>query len=176
MSGRDDDSFEQKVRALANELSRSAERLLKSIDIDEVAQQIELGGERFRDLADSTARWIGDRFSDPETHHAAKAQDLDPEEIAKTTPPRAGPHPLDVPSDEQGRALSAVDSGRWKVEPGTDELVVVGGEATPAAPGGMVGELRARDWIAANGELTLVGREALKRWLDRSTGTKQTLG
>jgi hypothetical protein len=28
----------------------------------------------------------------------------------------------------------------------------------------LVGELRARDWIAATGELTLVGRDALTRW------------
>ena len=36
----------------------------------------------------------------------------------------------------------------------------------------LVGELRARDWIAANGEVTVVGREALKRWSEGSTGTE----
>jgi hypothetical protein len=167
MSGRDDESFEKKVRAIATELSRSVERAVKSIDLDEIARQIEMGGERFREFADSTGRWISDRLSDPEAHHAAQARDLEPG-TAETTLPGPGPHPLDVPSDEQGRALSALDSGRWRVEPGTDVLVAGGEEETPTDPGGLVGELRARDWIAANGEVTLLGREALKRWSEGS--------
>ena len=171
MSGRDDESFEKKVRAIATELSRSVERAVKSIDLDEIARQVEMGGERLRELADSTGRWISDRLGDPEAQHAAKAGDLEPETAAPTRPV-AGPHPLDVPSDEQGRALSALDSGRWKVEPGTDELVAGGDEASPTDPGGLVGELRARDWIAANCEVTLVGREALKRWSEGSTGSE----
>src|ERR1700733_15083220 len=100
MSGRDDESFEKKVRAIADELSRSVERAVKSIDLDEIARQIEMGGERFRDLADSTGRWIGDRLSDPGADPAAQARDLEPESAARTLPV-AGPHPLDVPSDEQ---------------------------------------------------------------------------
>jgi hypothetical protein len=171
MSGRDDESFEKKVRAIASELSRSVERAVRSIDLDEIARQIEIGGERVRELADSTGRWISDRLSGPEAHDAAQAPDSEPETAARTLPV-AGPHPLDLPSDEQGRALSALDSGRWKVEPGTDELVAGGDEASPIDPGGLVGELRARDWIAANGELTWVGREALKRWSEGPTGSK----
>jgi hypothetical protein len=172
MSRPDDDSFEQKVRAIANELSQSAERVLKNVDLDEIAQQIELGGERVRDLADATARWLGDRLSDPGAHDAPGAEDFAPEsDRTANESPRVGPHPLDVPSDEQGRALSALDSGRWKVRPGTDELVDAGGGTTPAATAGLVGELRARDWIAATGEVTLVGREALKRWSEGSTAS-----
>lgn len=171
MSGRDDDSFEKKVRAIATEVSRSVERAVRGIDVDEIARQIEMGGERFRELADLTGRWISDRLSDPDADHAGRARDLEPETAARTLPV-AGPHPLDVPSDEQGRALSALDSGRWKVEPGTDELVAGGGEASPTDPGGLVGKLRARNWIAANGEVTVVGREALKRWSEGSTGTE----
>jgi hypothetical protein len=171
MSGRDDESFEKKVRAIATELSRSVERAVKSIDLDEIARQIEMGGERARELADLTGRWVSDRLSDPEAHAAPRARDFEPETAAKPLPV-AGPHPLDVPSDEQGRALSALDSGRWKVEPGTDELVAGSDAASPRDPGGLVGELRARDWIAANGEVTLVGREALKRWSEGSTGAE----
>jgi hypothetical protein len=171
MSGRDDESFEKKVRAIATELGRSVERAVKSIDLDEIARQIEIGGERLRELTDSTGRWISDRLSEPEAHDAARTQDLEPETAART-PPVAGPHPLDVPSDEQGRALSALDSGRRRVDPGTDVLVAGGDEASPTDPGGLVGELRARDWIAANGEVTLLGREALKRWSEGSTGTE----
>ena len=173
MSERDDESFEKKVRAIATELSRSVERAVKRIDLDEIARQIEMGGERFNELADSTGRWISDRLGNAEAHHAAEARDSEAE-TAERTRPVAGPHPLDVPSDEQGRALSALDSGRWRVEPGTDVLVAAGEEATPTDPGGLVGELRARDWIAANGGVTLVGREALKRWSEGSTGTGNT--
>ena len=172
MSGRDDESFEKRVRAIASELSQSVERAVKSIDLEEIARQVEMGGERFRELADLTGRWVSDRLSDPEAHHAEHARDLEHETAART--PVAGPHPLDVPSDEQGRALSALDSGRWKVEPGTDELVAGRDGASPTDPGGLVGELRARDWIAANGEVTLVGREALKRWIEGSSQTEDS--
>ena len=171
MSGRDDESFEKKVRALASELSRSVERAVKRLDLDEIARQIEIGGERLRELTDSTGRWISDRLSEPAAHHAAQARDLEPETAARTLRV-AGPHPLDVPSDVQGRALSALDSGRWEVEPGTDVLVAGGEEASPTDSGGLVGELRARDWIAANGEVTVLGREALKRWSEGSSGTE----
>jgi hypothetical protein len=33
---------------------------------------------------------------------------------------------------------------------------------------GLVRELRVRDWIDANGDVTLVGGAALARWLERS--------
>jgi hypothetical protein len=169
MSGRDDESFEKKVRAIASDLSRSVERAVASIDLDGIARQVEIGGERLRELADSTGRWISGRLSDPETDRAPRARDSESETAAL---PGGGPHPLDVPSEEQGRALSALDSGRWRVEPGTDVLVAEGDEASPTDPRGLVGELRARDWIAANGEVTLVGREALKRWSEASGGTE----
>jgi hypothetical protein len=171
MSERDDEGFEKRVRAIATELGRSVERAVKRVDLEEIARQIEMGGERVRELADLTGRWVSDRLSDPDAHDAAQARELEVETAARTLSV-AGPHPLDVPSEEQGRALSAIDSGRWKVQPGTDELVAAGDEASPADPGGLVGELRARDWIAANGEVTLLGREALRRWSERSTGTE----
>jgi hypothetical protein len=171
MSARDDESFEKKVRAIATELGRSVERAVKSIDLDEIARQVEMGGERLREVADLTGRWISDRLSEPEAHDAAQARDMESETAARTAPV-AGLHPLDVPSDEQGRALSALDSGRWRVEPGTDVLVAGGDEASATDPGGLVGELRARDWIAADGAVTLVGREALKRWSEGSTGAE----
>jgi hypothetical protein len=170
MSGQDDGSFEKKVRALAAELGRSVERAVKSIDLDEIARQVEMGGERFSELADSTGRWISERLGDAEPHQATRARDEDAETAARTRPV-AGPHPLDVPSDEQGRALSALDSGRWRVEPGTDVLVAASDGATQTDSGGLVGELRARDWIAASGEVTPIGREALRRWSEGSRGT-----
>jgi hypothetical protein len=77
-----------------------------------------------------------------------------------------------VPTEEQGLALSALESGRWKVAPGTNELSSDGEGPNPRDAVGLVGELRARDWIAAGGEITLVGRDALRRWLE-STSSAQ---
>jgi hypothetical protein len=74
-----------------------------------------------------------------------------------------------MPTEDQGLALSALDSGRWKVDPGTEELVQIDEGPGPAHPIGLVGELRARDWIAPHGELTVVGHNALKRWLARAS-------
>jgi hypothetical protein len=163
MSGRDDESFEEKVRAITSDLSQSVERAAKRLDLDEIAEQVVTGGERFRELADVAGRWISDRFGAPEADRAAQSGQADPETDERSLP-RAGPHPLDVPTDEQGRALSALDSGRWKVDPGTDELIAVGEGPSPTDPVGLVAELRARDWIAANGDVTVVGRDALRRW------------
>jgi len=73
---------------------------------------------------------------------------------------------MDLPTGEQGLALAALDSGRWLVEPGSHSLVVAGEGPAPSHAQDLVGELRARDWIAADGGVTLVGRHALSRWLD----------
>ena len=78
----------------------------------------------------------------------------------------AGPDPLDAPTPEQGRALAALDSGRWTVEPGTSALSSHGDGPGPSDALGLVRELRVRDWIDADGEVTLVGRHALRRWLE----------
>jgi hypothetical protein len=66
-------------------------------------------------------------------------------------------------------ALAALDSGRWTVEPGSNALAAHGEGRGPTDALGLVRELHARDWIAADGEVTLVGRHALSRWLDAST-------
>ena len=75
---------------------------------------------------------------------------------------------MDLPTEEQGLALAALASGRWTVEPGSNTLVADGGGPGPRDALGLVGELRARDWIAADGGVTLVGSHALSRWLDAS--------
>ncbi|MGO9792633.1 MAG: hypothetical protein ACLP8S_24900 [Solirubrobacteraceae bacterium] len=80
-------------------------------------------------------------------------------------PSRGGPHPLDLPSAAQGAGLAALDSGRWTVEPGSHALVAQDAGPVPDDAQGLVEELRARDWIAADGEVTLSGRHALTRWL-----------
>jgi hypothetical protein len=62
--------------------------------------------------------------------------------------------------------LAALDSGRWTVEPGTEALASSGEGVGPSDALGLVRELRVRDWITADGKLTLAGRRALSRWLE----------
>jgi hypothetical protein len=74
----------------------------------------------------------------------------------------AGPHPLAMPTAEQGAALAALESGRWKIESGTFSVHDGPGPSDPLA---LLRDLRVSDWVTADGELTLSGRSALTRWL-----------
>ncbi|MDQ6776125.1 MAG: hypothetical protein M3071_07900 [Actinomycetota bacterium] len=153
------DSFEERLRALAREVGESVERMAGSLDRDEIADRIGTGGERVRELAEFAGRWLKAQGEDHAARGSAPADDAVPVRLS-------GPHPRDVPTEEQGLALSALDSGRWKVDAGTNELISDGQGPGPSQRGGLVDELRARDWITAGGEVTLVGRAALRRWED----------
>jgi hypothetical protein len=168
VSAPDDDSLEARLRAIAEEISGSLERAFEQLDLSEITERIGMSSERARELADLAGQWLSEQLGGSE----ASWSPGQPQERLRgddSRPRRDGPHPLDVPTEEQGLALSALDSGRWKVDPGTEELIPVGSGADPSQPVGLVGELRARDWIAPSGEVTLVGRDALSRWLDRAT-------
>ena len=54
----------------------------------------------------------------------------------------AEPHPLDVPTAQQGTALAALDSGRWTLKPGTRRASVRGGGPGPRDALGLVRELQ----------------------------------
>lgn len=145
-------SFEDVARAVADEVNRAVERL-SEIDLDEIARAANEEAERarrwFEDLARSLAQ-SGDAVPGPEgapVHHA-------------------GPHPLATPTADQGVALAALESGRWRIESGT--IDVHDGQG-PSDPLGLLRELRVTDWVTADGELTLAGRKALERWLDRAS-------
>jgi hypothetical protein len=160
------ESFEEKLRALARELGQSVERLAgRDVDRDEVADQIGMGGDRIRELTEFAGRWIKDLARDREARR--------PEQVAPNTGARrlhlTGPDPRDLPTEEQGLALGALDSGRWKVAPGSDELISDDDGPSPSVPAGLVSELRARDWISASGEVTFLGRAALGRWQESTT-------
>jgi hypothetical protein len=157
-------SFEERIRAIAREVSRSVERMT-DLDADEIADSVRADLARVQDMADSAARWIttfaeslgtGSPPWAPPREHSTPDASLRP----------AGPHPLDLPTHEQGLALSALESGRWTVEPGSNVLASSGEGLDPADAMGLVGELRARDWIGADGAVTVVGRDALARWLE----------
>jgi len=157
------ESFEDRLRALAREVGRSVERIAGPLDRDELADRIGTGGERVRELADFAGRWLKAQSQDPDARSSAEADEGAPDS-GRPRLRHAGPHPRDVPTEEQGLALSALDSGRWKVDPGSNVLIADGEGPDPSQRIDLVGELRARDWINADGEVTLVGRSALKRW------------
>ena len=167
-------SFEETLRALADEVTRGIQRVQQG-DLEDVARAYGVDAERAKRFMDTAGDWLraqtenlgGTPFpgaSRPADAESAPASSSSPawEESLRG----AGPDPLDTPTDDQGRALAALDSGRWSVEPGTSMLVSHGDGPSPNDAMGLVRELRVRDWIDADGEVTLVGRRALARWLD----------
>ncbi len=139
-----------------------------------------LGDEVATRSRDASGRWPGfERQRPADRERPPKPEPERPVERERQRPSRreptsggddplrgAAPHPLDLPTDEQGQALAALESGRWAVESSTQRLTARGDGPAPSDALGLVRELRARDWIAADGELTLAGRRALACWLD----------
>jgi hypothetical protein len=167
MSDEDDrpKGFEETLRAIADEVSRGLQNF-KTDDLEDMARSYGVDAERAKRFFDTAGDWL-----------RAQADNLGATPFPGTSPdtvPKqwedswrgAGPDPLDMPNDDQGRALAALDSGRWRVEPGTSMLTSTGDGPGPRDGLGLALELRVRDWLDAEGELTLAGRAALKRWLD----------
>ena len=155
-------SFEEAARELADELMRSIERASQA-DPEEIVRAAGVDPERVREWVDGAGEWLRSQIEG-----AADGRDPRPgsptpsgEDVLRD----AEPHPLDVPTAQQGIALAALDSGRWTLEPGTAALSARGGGPGPRDALGLVRELRERDWIDADGGVTLVGRHALGRWL-----------
>jgi hypothetical protein len=170
-----DDSFEDRLRAMADQIARS----LSENDIDDLAQRFGVDAERARGFASNIERWLGDRLFDqaPGTDDRPEAQRA-PRRAVPTGTFGGGPHPLDLPTPDQGIALSALDSGRFTVRPGSSVLAATGADPDLSVGGAadLVNELRARDWITPDGSVTLVGRQALLRWcraVDGSTAWSQ---
>jgi hypothetical protein len=169
------ENFEETMREIAREVSRSVERAMESVDVDGIAGMFGVDPERAREWVDSAGGWFRGQVENIGEDAASRAAQHDQpsaraQQPAEEDPLRsAGPHPLDVPSEEQGRALAALESGRWTVEPGTHALAAQGDGPGPSDALGLVRELRARDWITADGTVTVVGRHALKRWLEFAT-------
>ena len=168
MSGNDSggESFEDALRSIASELGRYIERSIDNVDVDELAGSFGVDAGSAREWVESAGAWLTSHTENLGEQLARRASG--PERPTPRVDPlhSAGPHPLDVPSDEQGLALAALDSGRWIVEPGADALAAKGEGPAPRDALGIVRELRVRDWITADGKLTLAGRHALGRWLD----------
>ena len=182
----DHDSFEERLRALAEDFGRSMRRASEG-DMDELAERFGIDPDRVRGFAEAAGQWLNehlagaDAFFDhsPDRESGDEDQPQHPDAEAQITreaptrpqPQGSGPHPLDMPTDEQGVALSALDSGRWDVGAGSNQLTTSGQGRAPDEASDLVGELRARDWITADGTLTLVGRRALARWAGAPEGS-----
>ncbi len=164
-----EESFEETLRSIAREAGRSIERAIDNVDLGEVADAIGVDPDVARDWVDSAGSWLRAHAESLGNEMAARVAGSAPAGAGEEPLLRAAPHPLDLPTDEQGLALAALDSGRWAVEPGTDALAASGEGPAPTDALGIVRELRVRDWIAADGEITLAGRHALSRWLDHAT-------
>jgi hypothetical protein len=143
-------SFEDVARAVADEVQRAVERL-SAIDLDDIARAANEEVERARHWIEDLARSLS------QTGDAARSP-------ADALVHHAGPHPLAMPTAEQGVALAALESGRWRIGSGTFSVHDGPG---PSEPLGLLRELRVSDWITADGELTLSGRKALARWLEQ---------
>ena len=172
-----DESFEETVRSIARELGRSVERAMERVDLDDVADTIGVDPTSAREWAENLGGWLRSQAENL-GEEVAKSTTPAPEPRVQRTPggaptptaadplSSAQPNPLDVPSHDQGVALAALDSGRWAVEAGTNRLTSQGDGPGPHDALGLVRELRVRDWITADGTITLAGRHALQRWLD----------
>ncbi len=171
-----EENLEETLRSIAHELSESVHRRMAELDVDEIAESIGVDADRAREWVDSAASWLsrrvesfGEDFTMPDWRPPAPRK---PEGPLRGDPPPgdplrgAAPHPLDMPTEEQALALAALESGRWTIEPGSEMLAAHGDGPGPSDALGLVRELRAHDWIAADGRLTSVGRHALERWLE----------
>ena len=113
----DHDSFEDRLRAIADEISRSVQRI-SELDLEELSHRYGVDADRARDFADAASQWLNDHLSagDPLFGHVRnpdddsagppRSADLDlkgPPEAGQTQPGRGpGPYPLDLPTDQQG--------------------------------------------------------------------------
>jgi hypothetical protein len=164
----DGESFEDALRSIVSELGAYLQRSVEGVDLDEMAESMGVDPTQVRGWVESAGGWLNAQTESLGEQVARRAAGAKRPSVPVDPLGGAVPHPLDQPTDEQGLALAALDSGRWIVEPGADMLAARGDGPGPNDALGIVRELRVRDWIAADGKLTLAGRHALSRWLDAS--------
>jgi hypothetical protein len=167
--GPNGESFEELLRLIALQFGGQIERAVDNVDLGDVADSVGVDPAVVREWVEGASSWLRSQTQGLGNEPGGRAAES--RRAAGPVDPLVGaaPHPLDLPTDEQGLALAALDSGRWTVEPGTEALAAKGDGPGPSDALGIVRELRVRDWIAVGGELTLVGRHALGRWLRAAT-------
>jgi hypothetical protein len=171
--------FEEMLRAIARQVGDSVDRAIEGADVDHLADFIGVDREQARGWIESAGSWLrgqsesfaddlaGARGREAEARRPHGDRPASPGREPHGSDPlhQAEPHPLDLPTEEQGAALAALDSGRWTIEPGSSALSPRGEGPSPSNAIDLTRELRARDWIAWDGKLTVTGRHALERWL-----------
>lgn len=160
------ESFEETLRSIAGEVARFVERSVESLDVDQLAESTGVDPAAARDWLESAGNWLRTNTENLGEELARRAAGPGRSVARSDLLEGAGPHPLDVPTEDQGLALAALDSGRWTIEPGANALASHGDGPGPTDALGIVRELRVRDWLGAEDHLTLAGRYALSRWLD----------
>lgn len=173
-------NLQDMLRAMAREVSQSIQRAIDETDVDEAARMIGVDPDRAREWLDSAGAWISSQTTGAEEREFADEPPAPRPSSAPARPTASesafavpAPHPLDMPTEEQGTALAALESGRWALEPGTHALTGQGEGPGPSDALGLARELRVRDWMAADGAITQAGRHALRRWLDLSSHTSR---
>ena len=161
-----DDNLDETLRSIAGALGRYFQLSVETADLDRFAERFGIDPVVARDWVENTGSWVRSRTERAGADLARQRPGAGQGSSRPDALMSVAPHPLDVPTEEQGVALAALDSGRWTVEPGTDALTASGEGPGPTDALGIVRELRVRDWLGANGRLTLAGRRALSRWLD----------
>ena len=103
---------------------------MERVDLDDVADTIGVDPSSAREWAENLGGWLRGQAENLGEEVANRATPACPEPRVQRTPSAAPkptgtdplssaqPNPLDVPSHEQGLALTALDSGRWTVEAG----------------------------------------------------------
>ena len=167
-------SFEDALRAIAQEVNRGMDRL-SEVDFDEVARTTGLDPDKAKDWFDTAGAWLRVRIEqvDPSSFTMPGQPAPPPPTTRRPRPARrarircaARPAPARHPHRRAGRRPRGAGSGRWTIEPGTSALAVHGDGPGPRDALGLVRELRVRDWLDVDGQITLAGRHALSRWLE----------
>jgi hypothetical protein len=191
---RDRKSLEETLRAIADEVTKGAERFASGNlgGLEDLARASGLDAEPIKQFAEDAGEWLRDQIaaatqSGSDVEPMPAADPTDPRDAADapaspatpvtpaaatsdedpiTSPRVAGlPHPLDLPTEQQARALAALESGRWTVEPGTVVLVTTLNRGPAPEDAHALGmELHVRDWVDVDGDLTFSGGLALARW------------
>ena len=166
MSNDDPRDFQEMLRALAKEATDSIERL-SEVNVDGLARKAGLDPDQARGWVDQASQWLQARAEEgPGSGWTPSTSSSGDTVAADTGRSPTDPHPLDTPTPAQGAALAALDSGRWTIAPGTNVFTVVDGDGPgPSDAAGLVRDLRIRDWVRADGTISLTGSDALRRWL-----------
>src|ERR1700749_3950840 len=114
MSDDNNEGFESGLRWLAQQVERSVEHL-EERDLDQIARAAGVDVDRAREFLDGAGQWLNNQAEGFVGETGLRFSGFGGVAGSQDVGRRDGPHPLDLPTGEQGLALSALDSGRWTV-------------------------------------------------------------